>query len=84
MGSTGVRTLLHGSSRHLLKCSAQERNPSFVLRAIGQASIEEKPIPQLKDPWDVRIHIAQTGICGSDLHFYDDGHIGGRFGRIRT
>ncbi|KIX98097.1 uncharacterized protein Z520_06177 [Fonsecaea multimorphosa CBS 102226] len=56
--------------------SAGERNPSFVLRAIGQASLEDKPIPQLKDPWDVRIHIAQTGICGSDLHFYDEGHIG--------
>ncbi|KAH8803468.1 chaperonin 10-like protein [Xylogone sp. PMI_703] len=40
-------------------------NPAFILHSIGKA-----------DPWDVRVHIAQTGICGSDLHYYDHGRIG--------
>ncbi|KAH8801437.1 chaperonin 10-like protein [Xylogone sp. PMI_703] len=52
------------------------RNPAFVLQAIGKAQFEDKPIPPLRDPWDVRVHIAQTGICGSDLHYYDHGRIG--------
>ncbi|KIM98764.1 hypothetical protein OIDMADRAFT_105160 [Oidiodendron maius Zn] len=52
------------------------QNPAFVLRAIAQADFEDRPIPKLRDPWDVRVQIAQTGICGSDLHYYDHGRIG--------
>lgn len=48
-----------------------------MLRAIGDAGFEQRPIPKLRDAWDVRVHIAQTGICGSDLHYYDKGRIGG-------
>lgn len=56
----------------------QGENPAFVLRSIGQADFEDREIPKLRDPWDVRVHIAQTGICGSDLHYYDTGRIGGQ------
>ncbi|KAL6817657.1 GroES-like protein [Trichoderma camerunense] len=52
------------------------QNPAFVLKAIGDADFEERPVPKLRDAWDVRVHIAQTGICGSDLHYYDNGRIG--------
>lgn len=30
-------------------------------------AIEERPKPVLKDPYDVVVHVAQTGICGSDV-----------------
>jgi D-xylulose reductase len=33
----------------------------------------------LKDPWDVRVQIAQTGICGSDVHYWQRGRIGGKY-----
>ncbi|KAI9040586.1 NAD(P)-dependent alcohol dehydrogenase [Aspergillus affinis] len=53
-----------------------ETNPSFVLRAVKDVAFEDRPVPSLKDPWDVRVHIAQTGICGSDVHYWQRGRIG--------
>ncbi|KAL5356305.1 hypothetical protein BJX96DRAFT_171488 [Aspergillus floccosus] len=51
-------------------------NPSFVLQAVKDVSFEERPVPALKDPWDVRVRIAETGICGSDVHYWQRGRIG--------
>ncbi|OQE18358.1 hypothetical protein PENSTE_c018G03195 [Penicillium steckii] len=55
---------------------SSERNPSFVLRAVKDVVLEDRDIPTLKDPWDVRVQIAQTGICGSDVHYWQRGRIG--------
>lgn len=55
----------------------REKNRSFVLRAVQDVFLEDREIPALKDPWDVRVQIAQTGICGSDVHYWQRGHIGG-------
>ncbi|GAB1214951.1 hypothetical protein ATERTT37_004132 [Aspergillus terreus] len=54
----------------------QDTNPSFVLRAVKEVSFEERPVLALKDPWDVRVRIAETGICGSDVHYWQRGRIG--------
>lgn len=52
-------------------------NPSFVLRAIQSVAIEDRPVPALRDPaHDVLLHVAQTGICGSDVHYWQRGRIG--------
>ena len=59
--------------------TAQETNPSFVLRSVKDVIFEDRAIPSLKDPWDVRVQIAQTGICGSDVHYWQRGRIGGSF-----
>lgn len=40
--------------------------------------LEDRTVPTLKDPWDVRVHVAQTGICGSDVHYWQRGRIGGK------
>ena len=61
------------------KLTAQETNPSFVLRSVKDVIFEDRAIPSLKDPWDVRVQIAQTGICGSDVHYWQRGKIGGSF-----
>ncbi|KAJ5087062.1 hypothetical protein NUU61_008369 [Penicillium alfredii] len=53
-----------------------ETNPSFVLRAVQDIVFEDQVVPALKDPWDVRVRIAQTGICGSDIHYWQRGRIG--------
>ncbi|KAL4866025.1 hypothetical protein BDV12DRAFT_210752 [Aspergillus spectabilis] len=53
-----------------------ETNPSFVLRAVKDVAFEDRSIPPLKDPWDVRVQVAQTGICGSDVHYWQRGRIG--------
>ncbi|PYH89647.1 GroES-like protein [Aspergillus ellipticus CBS 707.79] len=53
-----------------------ETNRSFVLRAVKDVIFEDRPIPALSDPWDVRVHVSQTGICGSDVHYWQRGRIG--------
>ncbi|KAK4508440.1 hypothetical protein PRZ48_002178 [Zasmidium cellare] len=53
-----------------------DRNPSFVLRAVKDVAFEDRPIPKLRDQYDVRVQIEQTGICGSDVHYWQRGRIG--------
>ncbi|PYI19036.1 alcohol dehydrogenase [Aspergillus japonicus CBS 114.51] len=52
------------------------QNPSFVLQDIKKVTIEDRPVPELQDPHDVLVHVAQTGICGSDVHYWQRGRIG--------
>ncbi|KAL1638822.1 hypothetical protein SLS58_008527 [Diplodia intermedia] len=52
-------------------------NPAFVLESIKSVHIADRPIPALRSPThDVLVHIAQTGICGSDVHYWQRGRIG--------
>lgn len=52
------------------------QNPSFVLRAIKDVALEDIPKPTITNPYDVIIHVGQTGICGSDVHYWQRGRIG--------
>jgi D-xylulose reductase len=38
--------------------------------------LEDRPVPTLKNEHDVIVHVAQTGICGSDVHYWQRGRIG--------
>ncbi|KAG9255848.1 chaperonin 10-like protein [Emericellopsis atlantica] len=53
-----------------------ENNRAFVLHAVKNVSLEDRPVPALRDEHDVRVHIEQTGICGSDVHYWQRGRIG--------
>lgn len=50
-------------------------NPAFVLKAVKNVVLENRPIKPLQ-PKEVRVHIEQTGICGSDVHYWQKGRIG--------
>ncbi|PLB33605.1 NAD(P)-dependent alcohol dehydrogenase [Aspergillus candidus] len=52
------------------------QNLSFVLEGIHQVKFEDRPIPELKDAHDVLIDVKFTGICGSDVHYWEHGSIG--------
>ncbi|KAL7274030.1 hypothetical protein RUND412_003090 [Rhizina undulata] len=52
------------------------QNLSFVLKAIKDVVFEDRPIPELKNPNDVLVRINVTGICGSDVHYWQHGRIG--------
>ena len=45
----------------------RSQNPSFVLRKIGEVAFEDRPMPEIQDPYDVIVNIKYTGICGSDV-----------------
>jgi len=41
-----------------------EDNPSFVLKAIKEVSLENISCPKIEGHYDVIVNIGQTGICG--------------------
>ena len=52
-----------------------ETTRSAVLNKVFDISLEQTPLPAMK-PTDVLVKIVAVGICGSDVHYYDTGHIG--------
>ncbi|KAI0453529.1 GroES-like protein [Xylaria acuta] len=50
-------------------------NPAFVLQEVKKVSFEDRLVPQLRDEYHVRVHIEQTGICGSDVHYWQRGSL---------
>jgi D-xylulose reductase len=51
-------------------------NPSFVLKALKEVALETIPTPKITNPYNVIVQIAQTGICMSDVHYWQRGRIG--------
>ncbi|RVX72737.1 putative D-xylulose reductase A [Exophiala mesophila] len=51
-------------------------NNSFVLRGIKDVLFEDRPVPKLTNPHDVLLRVDFTGICGSDVHYWQHGRIG--------
>jgi len=49
---------------------------SFVLTGIKSMELREVPAPEIKSSDDVLLKIAAVGVCGSDIHYYNDGKIG--------
>lgn len=47
-----------------------------MLKQIKEVTFEDRPVPELRDAHDVIVHVAQTGICGSDVHYWQRGRIG--------
>lgn len=48
---------------------------SAVLNKVFDIEMKDTPLPAMK-PTDVLIKVMAVGICGSDVHYYDTGHIG--------
>ncbi|MGI5129985.1 NAD(P)-dependent alcohol dehydrogenase [Pseudonocardia sp. CA-107938] len=46
-----------------------------VLRAIGEITVEHRPVPQ-PGPQEVLVRISAVGVCGSDTHYFEHGRIG--------
>ena len=53
-----------------------DRNRALVLKTVKSLVFEDLPRPQIIDPYDVILNIRQTGICGSDVHYWQRGRIG--------
>ncbi|PWY78177.1 putative D-xylulose reductase A [Aspergillus sclerotioniger CBS 115572] len=56
------------------KSNAQ--NLSFVLEGVHRVKFEDRPVPEINDPHDVLVNVRFTGICGSDVHYWEHGSIG--------
>ncbi|KAJ9151670.1 GroES-like protein [Coniochaeta hoffmannii] len=51
-------------------------NLSFILNKVHDVTFSERPVPEVSSPHDVLVAVNYTGICGSDVHYYDHGAIG--------
>ncbi|KAI0474111.1 GroES-like protein [Xylariaceae sp. FL0804] len=51
-------------------------NLSFILNKPHDVEFADRPVPSLQSPHDVLVAVNWTGICGSDVHYYDHGAIG--------
>jgi len=49
---------------------------AMMLTGIRQMEMKEIPEPELVNPHDVKIRMSVLGICGSDIHYFTQGHIG--------
>jgi L-iditol 2-dehydrogenase len=49
---------------------------AMMLTGIRQMEMKEIPEPVLGKPNDVKIKMSVVGICGSDIHYYNQGQIG--------
>jgi len=49
---------------------------AVVLEEINHIEIRDIPVNEKVGPHDVKIKIANVGICGSDVHYYKHGRIG--------
>lgn len=47
-----------------------------VLTGIRRIEVRDVPAPRLERADDVLVRIGAVGICGSDVHYYDEGHVG--------
>lgn len=51
-------------------------NPSFILRKVKDVVFGDIESPSVIHEQDVIVQIGQTGICGSDVHYWQRGRIG--------
>lgn len=49
-----------------------------LLAGPRRIEVREVPAPLLRNPADVLIRVGAVGLCGSDIHYYKEGRIGGQ------
>ncbi|KAF4731855.1 hypothetical protein FOZ63_029372 [Perkinsus olseni] len=52
-------------------------NQGMVIRGRGDMSMEDIPMPGSPQRGECLIRVEKVGICGSDVHFYKNGAVGG-------
>ncbi|PHH61595.1 hypothetical protein CDD81_8110 [Ophiocordyceps australis] len=66
---------MHIAGGNSCSSSSAVANPSLVVTADGRLKMENAAIEE-PGPNEVLLHIRATGICGSDMHFWQHGRIG--------
>ncbi|HDR88950.1 MAG TPA: hypothetical protein ENN63_04890 [Bacteroidetes bacterium] len=49
---------------------------AMVLTGLNRIEIVDKPMPEMVRPDEVLIRMKSVGVCGSDIHYYQEGRIG--------
>src|ERR1700689_4021289 len=59
-----------------MKQTGGRRGRVARLHAVGDLRGPQEPVPSADDPGTVLVRVTAVGICGSDLHWWDEGAIG--------
>lgn len=51
---------------------------AIALTALRRLEPVDRPMPRIETARDVLLRIESVGVCGSDIHYYTDGRIGGQ------
>jgi L-iditol 2-dehydrogenase len=49
---------------------------SIALTGIAKMDTIQEPEPVIHNDTDVIVKVTHVGVCGSDMHLYDEGHVG--------
>jgi L-iditol 2-dehydrogenase len=49
---------------------------SIALTGIGKMGMIREPEPLIRNATDVIVKVSHVGVCGSDMHLYEEGHVG--------
>ncbi|MFA6187373.1 MAG: alcohol dehydrogenase catalytic domain-containing protein [Phycisphaerae bacterium] len=49
---------------------------ALALTKVARLEIIDVPMPQIKNDTDVLLKVSTVGVCGSDIHYYETGHVG--------
>jgi L-iditol 2-dehydrogenase len=52
-----------------------EQMRASVLRGVRDVAVEQRPVP-IPGPGEVQVRVGSVGVCGSDVHYYEQGRIG--------
>lgn len=74
-GAQNSEQIYKNAGGHFSPLMESFSNPAFVLKSVKNVAFEDRPIAAL-GPKEVRVHISETGICGSDVHYWQRGRIG--------
>jgi L-iditol 2-dehydrogenase len=55
---------------------AERTMRAAVLEGVGKVTLQKRPVP-LPGPGEVLVQVSAVGTCGSDVHYYEHGRIGG-------
>ncbi len=59
----------------MMKTKTNSTMLAAVLHGIKDLRVEERPVPELA-PGKVLLHISRAGICGTDVHYFEEGRFG--------
>jgi hypothetical protein len=63
------------NKRHETKKGAVMQNRAAIMYGTHDIRLEDKPVPEPGSK-EVLVEIRAVGVCGSDMHYYEEGRIG--------
>ena len=71
---TSHSAVMTGREENSIPTPPAKGNTSYVLQDVKKTVFEDRPLKPLASG-EVRVNVRQTGLCGSDVHYKEQGRI---------